>query len=116
MPVIHTYASTPIPDAVRESLKATWGEAIEAVPGKSETWLMCIFDENVPMYHGGTDDAPAAYVTVDVFARGAVNPSAWQKMTPVICDALQKQLGIDPTRIYIKYGESANFGWNGMNF
>ena len=116
MPVIHTYASTPISDAARESLKATWGKAIEAVPGKSENWLMCIFDENVPMYHGGTDDAPAAYVTVDVFARGSVNPSAWQQMTPVICDALQKQLGIDPARIYIKYGESANFGWNGMNF
>jgi hypothetical protein len=37
-------------------------------------------------------------------------------MTPTICDALQAQLGVNPARIYIKYGESANFGWNGMNF
>lgn len=116
MPVIHTYSSTPISADAREALKAIYGKAIEAVPGKSETWLMCIFDENVPMYHGGTDDAPVAYVTVDVFARSAVSPAAWQEMTPTICDALRDQLGVDPARVYVKYGESANFGWNGMNF
>lgn len=116
MPVIHTYSSTAIPDDAREALKTTWGKAIEAVPGKSEAWLMCIFEENVPMYHAGTDDAPVAYVTVDVFARGAVDPSAWRQMTPTICDALHEQLGVDPARVYVKYGESANFGWNGMNF
>lgn len=116
MPVIHTYASTPIPEATRDSLKATYGQAIALVPGKSEQWLMCIFDENVPTYHAGTDAQPAAYVTVDVFARESVDRSVWEKMTPVICDALQRELDIDPTRIYIKYGESSNFGWNGMNF
>lgn len=116
MPVIHTYSSTPISEAARESLKATYGEAIAAVPGKSEAWLMCLFEENVPTYHGGTNNQPAAYVTVDVFAREAVNPNVWRSMTPVICDALQTELGVDPARIYVKYGECANFGWNGMNF
>ena len=116
MPVIDTYASTPISDEAREALKAEWGRAICAVPGKSEQWLMCIFEENVPIYHAGSDAAPAAYVTVDVFSRGAVNPMVWSDMTPVICDALRRELGIDPARIYVKYGESANFGWNGMNF
>ncbi len=116
MPVIHTYASTPIPADKRDALKATWGKAISTVPGKSEQWLMCIFDENVAMYHAGTDDAPVAYVTVDVFSRGAVSSSVWQAMTPVICGALERELGIDPARIYVKYGECSNFGWNGMNF
>ncbi len=116
MPVIHTYSSTPIPADARESLKATYGNAIASVPGKSETWLMCLFDENVPTYHGGSDGAPAAYVTVDVFARETVPRAAWDAMTPIICDALKQQLGVDPARIYVKYGETANFGWNGMNF
>lgn len=116
MPVIHTYSSTPIPESSRQSLRATYGSAISAVPGKSETWLMCLFDENVPTYHGGTDDEPAAYVTVDVFARESVPRAAWDAMTPTICDALSAELGVNPARIYIKYGETANFGWNGMNF
>ena len=37
-------------------------------------------------------------------------------MTPVICAGLSDVLGIDPARVYVKYGECANFGWNGMNF
>lgn len=115
MPVIHTYASTPISQSDRETLKAVWGELISTVPGKSEGWLMCLFDENVPIYHAGTDE-PAAYVTVDVFSRSTISADVWRSMTPVICEALQTTLGIDPSRIYVKYGESENFGWNGMNF
>ena len=116
MPVIHTYSSTPIPEAKREALKASWGELIGTVPGKSEDWLMCLFDENVPIYHAGTNDEPAAYVTVDVFSRGAIDAGVWRSMTPVICAGLSDVLGIDPARVYVKYGECANFGWNGMNF
>lgn len=116
MPVIHTYSSTPIPEEARECLKATYGKLIGTVPGKSEQWLMCLFDENVPGYLGGTDDEPVAYVTVDVFARAAVEASVWAEMTPAICDALREQLGVDPARIYVRYGETSSFGWNGMNF
>lgn len=116
MPVIHTYASTPIAPAQRESLKATFGTAIEAVPDKSEQWLMCLFEENVPIYHAGNGDDPAALVTVDVYATEAVDGSAWADMTKAICSALNEQLGIDPARIYVKYGTTPDFGWNGINF
>ena len=104
------------PAAARESLKTIYGKAIEAVPGKSEQWLMCLFEENVPTYHGGTNDEPLPMSRWTSLAREAVKRSAWEHMTPTICDALQKELGVDPARIYIKYGETANFGWNGMNF
>ena len=77
---------------------------------------MCIFEGDVPMYHAGTDDEPAAFVTVDVFARSEVDPAAWQQMTPQICDALHDELGIDPARIYVRYAAGPDFGWNGMNF
>ena len=116
MPVIHTYASTPIPEEARESLKAVYGTAIEAVPGKSEQWLMCLFEGDTPIYHAGSADAPAALVTVDVYATEPVEPGAFKKMTPAICSALQQELGIDPARIYIRYGTTPDFGWNNMNF
>ena len=116
MPVMHTYTSVSVSAEQREELKAAWGKAICAVPGKSEDWLMCLFEDEVPMYHAGSDAAPAAYVTVDVFARSEVPASAWASMTGTICDELQRVLGIDPARIYVKYGQTANFGWNGMNF
>lgn len=116
MPVIHTYASTPISFEQRESLKSTFGQAIEAVPGKSEQWLMCIFEDELDMYHAGTDTEDCAYVTVGVYAPRPVDRSAWEAMTPIICDTLESELGIDPARIYISYSENKNFGWNGMMF
>ena len=116
MPVIHTYSSAPISQEAREALKTIYGKAIDLVPGKSEQWLMCLFDENVPAYFGGSDKDPVAYVTVEVFSRGKVDRTVWEALTSVICQALENELGISPSRTYIKYEESSNFGWNMMNF
>ena len=80
MPVIHTHVSVPTTPEQREALKAAYGKAITAVPGKSEGWLMCPFEDNMPIYFGGSDDQPAAYVEVNVFGR-SVPGSAWEKLT-----------------------------------
>ena len=116
MPVIHTYASTPITFEQRESLKATFGEAIATVPGKSEQWLMCLFEENMPIYLSGYGEDPAAFVTVDVCAGGDIARAVWEKLTVIICGAIKDQLGIDPARIYIRYGTTPDFGWNNIVF
>ena len=76
MPVIHTHVSVSTTPEQREALKAAYGRAITAVPGKSEGWLMCPFEDNMPIYFGGSDDQPAAYVEVNVFGR-SVPSSAW---------------------------------------
>ena len=78
MPVIHTHVSVSTTPEQREALKAAYGKAITAVPGKSEGWLMCPFEDNMPIYFGGSDDQPAAYVEVNVFGR-SVPGSAWEK-------------------------------------
>lgn len=116
MPVIRTYTSEPVSESQRDTLKSFYGALIEKVPGKSEPWLMCVFDGDLPIYMGGSADEPAAYVTVDVFARAAVDPAVWDSMTGPICDELRDVLGIDPTRVYVRYGSTPDFGWNGSNF
>ena len=83
MPVIHTHVSVSTTPEQREALKAAYGKAITAVPGKSEGWLMCPFEDNMPIYFGGSDDQPAAYVEVNVFGR-SVPGSAWEKLTESI--------------------------------
>ena len=67
MPVIHTHVSVSTTPEQREALKSAYGKAITAVPGKSEGWLMCPFEDNMPIYFGGDDSKPAAYVEVNVF-------------------------------------------------
>lgn len=116
MPVIRTYTSEPVSESQRDRLKAFYGTLIERVPGKSEPWLMCVFDDNLPIYLGGSADEPAAYVTVDVFAREAPDHDVWASMTGPICDELRKVLSINPERVYVRYGWTPDFGWNGSNF
>lgn len=99
----------------REALKAAYGKAITAVPGKSEGWLMCPFEDNMPIYFGGDDSKPAAYVEVNVFGR-SVPGSAWEKLTEQIMAALGKELGIPADRTYIRYTATTDWGWNGGNF
>ena len=90
MPVIHTHVSVSTTPGQREALKAAYGKAITAVPGKSEGWLMCPFEDNMPIYFGGDDSKPAAYVEVNVFGR-SVPGSAWEKLTEQIMAALQEK-------------------------
>lgn len=111
MPVIHTHVSVPTTPEQREALKAAYGKAITAVPGKSEGWLMCPFEDNMPIYFGGSDDQPAAYVEVNVFGR-SVPGSAWEKLTESIMAALNSTLGIPEDRTYIRYTATTDWGWN----
>ncbi|MBM6774841.1 hypothetical protein [Olsenella profusa] len=116
MPVVHTHCSEPISPEAREALKAAYGRAIEVVPGKSESWLMCLFEGDVPIYFAGDDSAPAAYVEVSVFARDAVDAGVWERFTEEVTPAIARELGVDPARLYIRYGWTPDFGWNGANF
>ena len=115
MPVIHTHVSVSTTPEQREALKSAYGKAITAVPGKSEGWLMCPFEDNMPIYFGGDDSKPAAYVEVNVFGR-SVPGSAWEKLTEQIMAALEKELGIPADRTYIRYTATTDWGWNGGNF
>ncbi|EHS86743.1 hypothetical protein CECT7263_17673 [Bifidobacterium breve CECT 7263] len=115
MPVIHTHVSVSTTPEQREALKAAYGRAITAVPGKSEGWLMCPFEDNMPIYFGGSDDQPAAYVEVNVFGR-SVPSSAWEKLTQDIMAALNSTLGVPEDRTYIRYTATTDWGWNGGNF
>ena len=55
MPVVHTYCSARISPEAREALKSAYGSAIEAIPGKSEAWLMCLFEDDAHIYFAGDD-------------------------------------------------------------
>ena len=55
MPVILTLVSVSNTPLQLEALKTAYGKAISAVPGKSEGWLMCPFEDNMPINFGGDD-------------------------------------------------------------
>lgn len=116
MPVIHIHVSVSTTQEQRDRIASAFGRAISAVPGKSEGWLMCPFEDNMPIYFAGSSAQPAAYVEVNVFGRGAVPSRAWESLTDTICSTLKQELGISQDHVYIRYTATGDWGWNGGNF
>lgn len=114
MPCFQTKTTLPISPEQETRLKARFGRAVALLPGKSEHWLMLTFEGGSRIWFQGQNEQPAAWVQVSLF--GGAAAAEYARLTREICDILKEELGIDPARIYIKYDEVANWGWNGSNF
>ena len=98
----------------KENIKSKLGKAISLIPGKSEQWLMVEIKDNCCLYFQGNQDAPTAFVEVKIF--GKASSQVYDSLTNEICNILNTELSIPKNRIYVKYEEVANWGWNGGNF
>jgi phenylpyruvate tautomerase PptA (4-oxalocrotonate tautomerase family) len=114
MPCIETKVNVKIPKEKEEAIKAKYGKAIELIPGKSESWLMVTFEDEAKMYFKGSSEGGIAFVEVKLF--GKASADAYSKLTAAISGILNEELGISPSKTYVKYEEVANWGWNGNNF
>ena len=113
MPFINVKANIPISDSAEQAMKRQLGQAIEALPGKTEAWLMVNFEPEARLWFAGSDDAAAM---VEVSAYGSVADEAADALTARVCDVIAGALGIAENRIYVKYAETPLWGWNGANF
>ena len=113
MPFINAMTTAKINEEKANSIKSKLGKAIEAFPGKSESWLMVKLDDDCKMYFKGSSE-DCAYIEISIF--GSVNPAAADSMTALVTEIISSELGIKPDRIYIKYEGCKNWGWNGSNF
>ena len=113
MPFINVKTNTEVSKDKETAIKSALGQAITAIPGKSENWLMVEIEPERKLYFKGSD-APAAMVEVSVF--GSPNSSAFSNLTNQICTILNSELSIESARIYVKYEATSDWGWNGSNF
>ena len=113
MPFISMKTNASVPAKTGTSIRSGLGEAIRLLPGKTESWLMLSLEDQLPMAFAGTED-PCAMVQVQVY--GHQEPSSYNRLTEAVTALLSKELGIDPSRIYVAYQETMNWGWNGSNF
>ena len=113
MPFINTKTTAKIDKEKEIAIKEEFGKAIELIRGKSERWLMLNFEDSCSMYFNGTDE-DCAIMEVKIFGKASEEEyaSLTAKLTEIIC----KYLPIPPTRVYVKYEEIFNWGYNGVNF
>ena len=114
MPFIGSKVSVKISKEKEEIIKKKLGEAIKLIPGKSETFLMVGFEDDYSLYFGGEKLEKGAFIEVKIF--GKSNKDAYDALTAEICNIYEKELDIHQDKIYVKYEEVANWGWNGKNF
>ena len=112
MPYIATTSNVSISGRKKEAIKERMGKAIELIPGKTESWLMLSFRDNVSMYFKG-DDEPCAICQVKLF--GTADEEAYANLTEALTDIIREELDIDPDRVYVAYEEINTWGWNGGN-
>lgn len=112
MPYIKTVVNTMMSEHKRELMKDRLGRDV-AILGKSESWLMVDFHEDAHLFFKGTDD-PAAIVSVDLY--GSAGGDAYNKMTAAVTKMLYEELDIPADRVFVKYSEYKNWGYNGSNF
>ena len=110
MPFIDTKTTVKVTDEKREELKTLLGKAIELIPGKTEKWLMLSFEDGVKMYFAGDNSSDMAYIEVKIF--GTAEDKYYEALTKEITEIFGKVLLIAPDKIYVKYSEIENFGYN----
>ncbi|MBR1662716.1 MAG: hypothetical protein IJ696_00120 [Ruminococcus sp.] len=113
MPFINVKTNAQVDKEKELAVKSALGQAITAIPGKSEGWLMIDIEQGRNMYFKGTDE-PCAMVSVSIY--GSASSSAYDDLTGRIDDILSGTLGIDKSRIYTAYFPTSDWGWNGSNF
>lgn len=114
MPYIRTTVSNTITDAAKENIKTKLGQAIALIPGKTESWLMLAFEDNMNMYFKGDNSSEYAYIEISLF--GTTSDAAYDRLTAAVSEIINEELGIARENIYIKYEEAEHWGWNGVNF
>ena len=113
MPFIKINTNEKVSVQQAEQIKSALGQAITAVPGKSEGWLMVSVSGEQQLYFRGTDE-PAAIAEVSLY--GEASPAAYNRLTAAICEIYGEELDIPAGNIYVKYEETDHWGWNGSNF
>lgn len=110
MPMIAMTTSVDL-TGKEDVLKAGFGRSI-ALLGKSDAYLMISLTGGTPMYFQG-EAREAAFLDVSCFGKGTA--AGYETFTAAACDLLEQTLGLSPANIYIKYSETAHWGWNGAN-
>ena len=113
MPFINVKTNVSVSEDQKTDIKSAMGQAITAIPGKSESWLMVGIEPEYDLWFKG-DKAAAAMVEVAIF--GGASHNAFTTLTSHITGILTDNLSIPSDRIYVKYSEVENWGWNGSNF
>ncbi|MDR0951120.1 MAG: hypothetical protein LBM13_05800 [Candidatus Ancillula sp.] len=111
MPTINIHTNKKISEDTKELVKQELGKAIETIPGKSESWLMVLFDDQKDIYFKGDNQQDIAFVEVGI--SGHASRDNFRELGSQITHSLTQNVKIPAGNVYISYSEFDTFSWNG---
>ncbi len=114
MPYLKIITNKTIEPARKQSLLASVSKLVATELSKPEKYMMVSLECGVPMVFAGTD-APTAFLELKAIGLPEAKTST---LAQLLCDAMEKQLGVSKDRVYINLADvAANmWGWNGQTF
>lgn len=116
MPLANVYYSASAPDAdVRLRLLTSLSALLAREVGKPEGYVMTNLVPRCDMTFGGTFD-PACYVEIKNI--GKFRPEQTQRISARVCELLQQELHVAPSRTYVEFTDATGhlWGFNGSTF
>jgi hypothetical protein len=114
MPFVRSYVNVPVSKEQELSLKAGLGKAIELIPGKSEEYLVTVFNDESHMYARGDGSRPAAYIEAAIW--GNEIHAGYDEFTATVCALYHQVLNIPEENIFIRYEDIPDWGVGRYNF
>ncbi|HHP7230912.1 MAG TPA: phenylpyruvate tautomerase MIF-related protein [Xenococcaceae cyanobacterium] len=116
MPLIKVQSSVAAPEKAKiENLLKTLSAKVAKHFGKPESYVMTIFESDIPMTFGGSFD-PVCYVEIKNI--GTMSSSQTKAMSADFCEEIEAKLGVPANRIYLEFNDAQRhlWGWNKSTF
>ena len=114
MPFIRVTTNAELSEDSKELIENRLCDAIQIIPGKSDSYLMiCVEDMKEMMFHRNRDKN-IAMVEVKIF--GSSDKGSYTNLTQRICEILDEEAQISPDCCYVKFEEVSLWGYNGFMF
>ncbi|MCD8026736.1 MAG: hypothetical protein LUF33_07405 [Clostridiales bacterium] len=114
MPFINVKTNVRLDDMKKQSILKQLSKSITLIPGKSEEYVMCAVEDNIPMIFHGESAQPIAMVEVSILHSAPKH--AYESLTAELCKIMQTEAGVDGGNCYVKFAETEYWGVNSFMF
>ena len=116
MPLVNIYSSHRIKKQIIESLSDTLTTLVASNLGKSEDFVMILFQR--PEFQSFGNNAMDHSVYIELKNVGTLSPDTTQRLTSAMTECLVEAIDLAKSRIYIEFQESDRhlWAWGGKTF
>ena len=113
MPLLKVYSSCKFGSSVYEPLSSSLTSTVASTLGKSEDFIMVIFQHTTFQSFGSNAEEPSVYIEFKNV--GNLSPDITTRLSGIISELFAKFTDLDPSRMYIEFQPTERhlWGWNG---